>query len=177
MKLNTPISLVFMSIMTFSLVLSCRVSAASTMNDKSFTIYLVRHAEKAVNQKNPPLTSCGINRSKQLAVILEQADVKTIYSTRTQRTEQTAAPLATQQHIAVTHYSASDLAAFSKQLITAGENALVVGHSNTTPQLAALVAKRPVKEITEAEYQMLYQIHFQGSVATLTRLKQPLTCQ
>ncbi|MGB1198634.1 MAG: phosphoglycerate mutase family protein [Thalassotalea sp.] len=151
-------------------------SFASNTGNEQFTIYLVRHAEKLTDQKNPPLTTCGVKRAQQLATTLEQAKITQIYSTQTQRTEQTAAPLATQLSLNVISYSAKDLAAFSQQIKSTRKNTLIVGHSNTTPQLTALIANTPVDDITEAEYQMLYQVHFQNETAKLTLLKQPLSC-
>ena len=153
------------------------ISLANTENEQTYTIYLVRHAEKQAEQKNPPLTACGIKRAEQLATILEQANIKQVYSTQTLRTEQTAAPLAKQLSLGIISYSADDLSLFAQQVKNAQINTLIVGHSNTTPQLTALVASTPVADITEAEYQMLYQVHFQGNNAQLTLLKQPLVCQ
>lgn len=151
--------------------------SANAQSEQTFTIYLVRHAEKKAAQKNPPLTACGLKRAEQLAKILEQANIKQIYSTQTLRTEQTATPLAKQLSLGIIPYSADDLSFFAEQVKNTQKNTLIVGHSNTTPQLTALVAKTPVAAITEAEYQMLYQVHFQGNNAQLTLLKQPLVCQ
>ncbi|GHF00039.1 SixA phosphatase family protein [Thalassotalea profundi] len=173
--------LLHLNLILMSFLLNSPISFANASNEEQFSIYLVRHAEKVANstvdKKNPPLTACGTKRSKQLAVILKQANIKKIYSTQTLRTEQTAAPLAKQLHLEVIPYSASDLASFAQQVKKAKTNTLIVGHSNTTPQLTALVANTPVKEITEAEYQMLYQVNFQGDNSQLTLLRQPLSCQ
>ncbi|GAA5141360.1 SixA phosphatase family protein [Thalassotalea piscium] len=152
------------------------VSSATSLNEQSFTIYLVRHAEKVTKTNNPPLTQCGLNRAKQLATLLEQAEIQHIYSTDTLRTEQTAAPLAEKLQLNVNSYTATDLPDFAQKVKGLKMNTLVVGHSNTTPQLTALIAGVPVNDITEAEYQMLYQVQFHGDNAKLTVLKQPLLC-
>ena len=52
----------------------------------------------------------------------------------------------------------------------------MVGHSNTTPQLAALLSEMDVAELTEKEYRNLYQIQVSDSGKTLTLFTQPLTC-
>ncbi|GAA6204595.1 MULTISPECIES: phosphoglycerate mutase family protein [Thalassotalea] len=164
------------TLMSF-LIFTTPVVANDTNSEQQFTVYLVRHAEKVLTQKNPPLTPCGVKRAEQLSVMLEQAKIKTIYSTKFVRTEQTAAPLAKKLNIQVQSYSPRDLKAFASKIKQAKNNTVIVGHSNTTPQLTALIANTLVKEITEQEYQMLYQVQFTGDNAQLTLLKQPLSCQ
>jgi len=140
------------------------------------TIYLVRHAEKQLDKRDPALTACGTQRAKQLATMLEEAGIEKVYSTNYQRTKQTAAPLAQKLNLEVNEYDPRKLAEFSKQVKKEQGSLLIVGHSNTTPQLTALVANTVVKPITEKEYQMLYQITFINERPQLTLLKQPLTC-
>tara|TARA_R110000737_G_scaffold47517_2_gene67515 strand:+ start:1339 stop:1830 length:492 start_codon:yes stop_codon:yes gene_type:complete len=142
----------------------------------SFSLYLVRHAEKQAEQDDPKLTQCGQFRAKQLADILAYTAIKHVYSTPYQRTLATATPLAKKQNLPVKQYSPTKLEQFAQQLLTQQENALVVGHSNTTPQLAALLSELDVAEITEKQYRNLYQIQVSSSGKTLTLLTQPLTC-
>ncbi len=81
------------------------VFANSTFAADHYSIYLVRHAEKQKEGENPSLTPYGQARAKQLARLLSQANISQIYSTKYQRTRQTANPLATNQHIAVQNYN------------------------------------------------------------------------
>lgn len=142
----------------------------------SFTLYLVRHAEKQPIKNNPSLTQCGIARSEQLATLLASANIDKIYSTAYARTRETATPLAMKRQLMLSNYSPRGLTQLAIKLKKAGENTLVVGHSNTTPQLASLLTGQQVANITEKEYQMLYQIHVVNDKAYLTVLKQPLIC-
>ncbi len=142
----------------------------------SFSIYLVRHGEKQAVKEDPKLTQCGKLRAEQIANMLAQTNIKHIYSTPYQRTMATAAPFAKQNKLAIKQYSPAKLAQFSQQLLKQKESALVVGHSNTTPQLAALLSEVEVAEITEKQYRNLYQIHVSSSGKTVTLLTQPLTC-
>jgi len=146
-----------------------------TQAQDSFSIYLVRHAEKQAVKEDPKLTECGRLRAEQIASMLAQTNIKHVYSTPYQRTMATAAPFADQQQLTIKQYSPAKLSAFSQQLLEQKENALVVGHSNTTPQLAALLSEVDVAEITEKQYRNLYQIQVSSS-KTLTLLTQPLTC-
>lgn len=148
-----------------------------TQAQDSFSIFLVRHAEKQAVQDDPKLTQCGKFRAKQIADMLEHTKIKRIYSTAYQRTMATAAPFAQQQKLAIKHYSPAKLNQFAQKLLKEKENALVVGHSNTTPQLAALLSELDVADITEKEYRNLYQIQISNSGKTLTLFTQPLICR
>jgi len=157
-------------------LLLAAVFANSTFAADNYSIYLVRHAEKQKEGKNPSLTHCGQARAKQLASLLSQANISQIYSTKYQRTRQTANPLAIKQHIAVQNYNPRHLEQLSIQLQQRKENSLVVGHSNTTPQLVELLSTQKMAPLTELDYQQLYQIQFIGEARIVSLFKQPLTC-
>jgi len=160
---------------TVLLFLACMLANTAAAND-SYSIYLVRHAEKLTDSNNPSLTVCGKQRAKQLASLLAKANVSSIYSTSYQRTMQTARPLAKQSKIPVKNYSPRHLEQLALLLKQKQENALVVGHSNTTPMLVELLAKEQVKPLTEQDYQYLYQVQFVNQKSVLTVLQQPLNC-
>jgi len=143
----------------------------------SYSIYLVRHAEKLTDSKNPSLTACGKERAEQLASLLDKAGISAIYSTSYQRTMQTAAPLAKQQEMAIKNYNPRHLEQLSLQLKQKKESAIVVGHSNTTPMLTELLSKKKVAPLTEHDFQYLYQVQFTDKETTLTILQQPLECK
>tara|TARA_R110000744_G_scaffold275582_1_gene388375 strand:- start:450 stop:956 length:507 start_codon:yes stop_codon:yes gene_type:complete len=163
-------------IMKYHLLLALLFLVLPIQAADSFSIYLVRHAEKQAIKDDPKLTQCGQLRAKQLADMLAHTAIKHVYSTPYQRTLATATPLAKKQNLPVKQYSPTKLEQFAQQLLTQQENALVVGHSNTTPQLAALLSELDVAEITEKQYRNLYQIQVSSSGKTLTLLTQPLTC-
>lgn len=143
----------------------------------NFTLYLVRHAEKQMESKNPALTLCGKERAKQLATILSTANIKSIYSTSYQRTLSTAAPLSNQQNIAIKNYNPKQLEQFSLHLKQRKENALIVGHSNTTPQLTQLLSGQKIAGLGEKDFHTLYQINFVNGQPFLNKLIQPHECK
>jgi 2,3-bisphosphoglycerate-dependent phosphoglycerate mutase len=145
--------------------------------EKSYSLYLIRHAEKKIDQDDPGLTQCGKFRAKQLASILEYAKVTKIYSTRYQRTMETAAPLSQQQKLAIKNYAPNKLEQLAWQLMKEKENAVVFGHSNTTSQLAELISQISVLPMTEKQYRGIYQISFSNKTPLLTLLMQPLVCK
>lgn len=119
-------------------------------------IYLVRHAEKQAGD-NPSLTEQGQMRAELLADLLADRRISQIHSTNYRRTLETAAPLADRLGLQVQLYDPSDLDAFARDLAARPGVHLVVGHSNTTPQLAAALGGDPGTEIDEtSEYDRLY---------------------
>ena len=127
------------------------------------TIYLVRHAEKQ-GGNDPSLTPDGVRRAETLADLLSGVGLTQIHSTNYKRTLETAAPIATRTGIEVVLYDPRDLDAFAEQLASTRGIHLVVGHSNTTPQLAAALGGTAGDEIDEAsEYDRLYVLSFNAS--------------
>ncbi|WP_448549607.1 SixA phosphatase family protein [Thalassotalea fusca] len=143
----------------------------------NFTVYLVRHAEKQIEQTNPSLTHCGMIRANQLARILDKANIEKVYSTPYARTLETAAPLSKEKNISIKQYSPNGLDQLARELKQNGKNVLVVGHSNTTPVLAGLLAAHKLEPLSEKEYQMIYQVQFIEGKSNLTVLTHPLICQ
>mgnify|MGYP000342000450 CR=1 FL=1 len=150
---------------------------ALPINAQDFTLYLVRHAEKQQAQSNPSLTECGLFRANQLAQILSFEKFQHVYSTQYKRTRETATPLATAQNLPIKYYAPNALEQFAFQLKKQQANALIVGHSNTTPMLVNLLAETNLAKLSEDEFSMLYQIQFIGEQVKLTLLKQPLVCR
>jgi broad specificity phosphatase PhoE len=135
MKKNVIFSIIFLFFLT-------SILQASTLPDeeKSLTIiFLVRHAEKAQDgNSDPPLTSRGKARAQELAYILKHVPLEAVYSTPSKRTQQTALPTAEAHNLQVNSYKPGEEESFLKNILSkhAGENVLIIGHSNTVPVLA-----------------------------------------
>lgn len=166
----------------YSLVvlLSSQLISIAQSNDESFTIYLVRHAEKEVADadmsKNPRLTKCGSLRAESIANFLEKVELNSIYSTDYIRTQKTAEPISQQKSLTIKSYNPRELKEFARMLIEQKEDALVVGHSNTTPILAGLLINEEMKSIDESVYDMIYQVVFNKNSGRLHILKSSFTC-
>jgi broad specificity phosphatase PhoE len=124
------------------------------------TVIVVRHAEKAMGQGDDPhLSEAGEARARALARSLADAGVTAVITTQFVRTAETAAPTAreagvTAAVVPVKWDSVSSNAAGIAAAVRGhrGGVVLVVGHSNTVPDIvAALGADRPV-EICDSEY-------------------------
>ena len=129
------------------------------MPAQAVDIYLVRHAEKHTDgDPDPGLTRAGLERAKHLADLLASAGIKRVFSSNYRRTRLTAAPLALANDIDVEFYDPRDLAGFAESLRSLEDNALVVGHSNTTPQLANVLGGDPGPEMDETIYDRVYLV-------------------
>lgn len=143
------------------------------------TIYLVRHAEKVTDKsklivadpRDPNLTDEGKDRAAQLSDRLASAEITAVWSTDYTRTRDTAAPLAKALGLEIQYYDPNNLEAFAKELLSApGKSVLVVGHSNTTPQLVAALGGAPGYPIDEAsEYDRLYRVNPRTGETALER--------
>ncbi len=145
-----------------------------------FTIYLVRHAEKeagANGPEDPLLSSCGELRAQALARILSDIKLEKIYSTSFERTLSTARPIAEWKKLEIEIYDPSRLGEFSQLLLETQQDALVVGHSNTTGVLAGLLADISEEAFDEDIYDRLYQVVISGKQARLNLLHQSFYCE
>lgn len=129
------------------------------------TFILVRHAEKGTTGTNPSLTEAGKNRAIELSKLLELVEVDAVFSTNYNRTLETAQPAATAKNIEVTLYDPSDLNAFAESLLkdTSNSTKLIVGHSNTTPDLINILMKeKQLDHLSEKEYDHLFILTLLG---------------
>lgn len=144
---------------------------------KVTTVFLVRHAEKQVasqgqqmmSANDPPLTDDGKQRAKNLERMLAKAEIKTIITSQFLRTKQTAEPLAEALKIApeVLPVAAdpNDRTKVSQQSIknivdkiyqSNGGAVLVVGHTNTLPEIIKMLGAGSVAEIPETDYDNIF---------------------
>jgi phosphohistidine phosphatase SixA len=79
-----------------------------------------------------------------------------VYSTDYSRTLETATPVATLKNILIKYYDPRNLAEFSTKIKTL-EHVLVVGHSNTTPQILSLMGGEYIN-IEESDYGVVYKL-------------------
>lgn len=163
-----------------SLIFCLQYAAIAQESDEMFTIYLVRHAEKASsgeNPKNPPLTECGELRAESIATFFDQVDLKEIYSTDYTRTKSTAEPTAMKKEKKMKYYDPNNLEDFSKLLIDSKQDALVVGHSNTTGVLAGLLAGEVLGSFDERIYNRIYQVVFYKNEGRLEVFHSAFICK
>ena len=134
-------------------------------------VFLVRHAERAdtasggpaMMATDPSLSDAGQARATALAAALKDAGIDMIFVTEYKRTQQTAAPVAKALGVTPIVVKANDTAALIAQLKQARGNALVVGHSNTVPDIIKGLGVTTPLSIADTDYDNLFIVLPQGS--------------
>jgi broad specificity phosphatase PhoE len=140
-------------------------------------IYLVRHGEKLAEGKDPDLAPQGRQRAQNIAAMLGKTGIAHIFSTPTKRTRQTAQALAQQNGLQVALYDPRAPQALVAKVKALTGTVLVVGHSNTLPELVRLFGGQPGADIADNEYDRLYQLipGANGAVTTVLFTSLPPT--
>ena len=155
---------------TALLALCLTMPAAGPAEAEPTTIFLVRHAEKLTESDDPALDETGMRRAQALAGLLRAAGIDAVYSTDYRRSRDTAAPLAGRLGLDISLYDPGKLHELAADLQRRGGRCLVIGHSNTTPELVGLLGGEPGAPIDEAaEYDRLYVVTIgaDGAVSTV----------
>jgi broad specificity phosphatase PhoE len=123
-------------------------------------VYIVRHAERADDSADSPLSAQGEARANSLARVLRDAGVSAIYVTQFRRTARTAQPLADMRKIALTTMQARDMAVMVTKIRTeqANQVVLIVGHSDTVPNIIKAFGSEENVEIAHDEFDALFVV-------------------
>jgi phosphohistidine phosphatase SixA len=138
---------------SIALFLLCGLLASTAVAQS--TIFMVRHAEKAQGD-DPDLSETGRARAESLANLLKDAGISAIYISEVKRTKQTAAPLARILHLEPITIAAKDRDTLIAKLKASSGNVLVLGHSNTVPDLIKSLGITTPVTIADNDYDNLF---------------------
>jgi len=159
--------------MNCSLLVALAVALFVPAAGAESTIFIVRHAEKASGgagaSNDPDLSDAGRARAKSLAKLLKDAGITAVYATEFKRTQQTAAPTAAAAGIRVTQLPGNETSSLVAKLRAPRGNALVVGHSNTVPEIIQALGFSKPAAIGDGDYDNLF-IVVRGAPPRLIRL-------
>lgn len=165
---------------------AAQAGRAADGDAKVTTVFLVRHAERAdVPGQDPPLSERGRARAEALGRLLQSAGVKAIFTSQFARTQQTAEPLAkrlgvgpTAVPLAVKTSNPREVTEESVRELTkrveahAGGAVLIVGHSNSVPDVIRALGGDTVPKIDEGSYGDLFVVTvYGGGRARVVHLK------
>ena len=109
-------------------------------------VYVTRHHDTPAGERDPDLLPQGTARAAKLAKWFKGRKLKAIYVSDFKRTRQTAAPLAAERGITVETYDPRDTPAIVARARAAKAPVLIVGHSNTVPDIVQqLGGERPAE--------------------------------
>lgn len=137
-------------------------------------VYVVRHAERADQTSDSLLSTEGQRRALRLADMLKNAGITHVFTSDLRRTIDTAAPLAAMMHLKAQQTPAANTEVLAASVSALGphDRALIVGHSNTVPDLLRALHVDATVTIADAEYDNLFIVVPRANrAATLLRLK------
>lgn len=161
-------TLILISIIVATMVF-CQPAVAQN-EFKPITVFLIRHAEREEEpRQDPPLSKDGIARSQALAQVLSGAGIKAILTSQYNRTKQTGEPLAAKLGLTITPFTLklstsnprqvaeeSTAEVTNKILEYAGQSVLVIGHSNSIPDVIKMLGGDVVPTMDERKFDDLY---------------------
>lgn len=134
------------------------------------TIILVRHAEKAapteMDKGDPDLSADGKQRAERLMQMIKKYKPHEIFATDYKRTRQTTEPIASYRKKQIQTYDPAKSAEFiQKMMASKTDHYLIIGHSNTIPALANLLAKKEIfRQMPDSEFGVIWIIRFKRGV-------------
>ena len=161
-----------MKVLVFALAV-LMLAGATFAQEHSGLVFLVRHAEKESQEKNALLNKEGLQRAKCLSHLLAEAEIKKIFVTEVQRTQQTADPLAKILGFKPVVLNPYDIQGLISQLQANNtSNILVVAHSDTLPKILNALGAGQIPKISETEFDRMFVFHYnegskQGTVTLL----------
>lgn len=159
---QTPTRTLTGAVLTGMLLVLAACATAPARDDDAVTFIVVRHAEKGTDDaQNPSLSEAGRVRAQRLAALLSDEPVNAAYATAYRRTHQTAQPVAADHFFRIATYDAQLPALqFAEQLRTLHKTGtvLVVGHSNTVPDIVGALSVRRVEAVGDDEFDRLYRV-------------------
>jgi broad specificity phosphatase PhoE len=160
MSLSNPARRALFAGMLAALLLSGACAGVRAQEGAVFVV--VRHAEKSDDgTRDPPLSAEGGARAQALARRFADTRLVAAYATPFRRTQETARPAAALHGVALTTYDpatpAVQLAARLRSQYPHGV-VLVVGHSNTVPEIVAALCTCRIAALGEDEYDAIYTI-------------------
>jgi broad specificity phosphatase PhoE len=160
---------------TVTVTIRDTVTIPNVIDDRLTTVILLRHAEKSAAGADPGLNADGHLRAQELTRILGNVTINNIYTTPFNRTRQTIMPLAESKGLTAIEYDANVSSAQLASKIKSenkGKTAVVVGHSNTIPELLKSFSNNAfVVQIAESQYDNVFIASLHADKPKIVHLK------
>ena len=137
-------------------------------------VFVVRHAERADQSSDSLLSAPGEARAAHLASLLKDSGITRIFTSELKRTIQTAAPLAEALGLTPARLAPDNYEGLFAQVRASAprDRVLIVGHSNTLPEILKRLGIAEPITIADQEYDNLFIVTSrEGAAPSLVRLR------
>jgi broad specificity phosphatase PhoE len=139
------------------LVAACATAPAADPGPRP-NFYVMRHLQKAAGQ-DPGLTEEGRANAERLAALLAGDPPAAIYVSTTRRARETAAPLAARLGLMMRDYDPSDTPALIEAVTQEPGTVLIVGHSNTVPDIVERLGGARPADLGENDFGDVWHVY------------------
>ena len=148
------------------LLLAVAACASTSSGPPRPSWYVVRHLQKAEGP-DPALSAEGARNAEKLASWFGKDPPAAIYVSTTRRARETAAPVAARFGIAVREYDPRDTPGLLARVKAEAGTVLIVGHSNTVPEIVAGLGGARPADLAESDYGDIFRVSRDGTVERL----------
>ena len=135
---------------------------------KGPSFYVTRHFQKAEGQ-DPPLSEAGQANARRLIGFFAAEPPRVVYVSTTRRAWETAAPVARKLRLKVRRYDPADTGRLVARVLAERGPVLVVGHSNTVPEIVERLGGDRPAPLAETDYGDIW--HLWGTPRRTERLR------
>lgn len=150
-----------------ALLAACATAAPEPVREDAY--YVMRHLQKAEGE-DPGLTEQGRSCAARLADELSGIGIRAVFASATRRAQETAAPLGARLGLTAQSYDPRDTASLVARVKAAPGSVLVVGHSNTVPEIVERLGGVRPGDLTEDRYGEVWRVARPSGMVTVRRI-------
>jgi broad specificity phosphatase PhoE len=150
------------------LALAALGAGATTAGPQAPVYFVMRHLDTPAGERDPDLLPEGQRQAALLADWFGRERPAAIYVSTYKRTQQTAAPLAARLGLVPIVYDPADTPALITRVRAGPHPALIVGHSNTVPDIIEQLGGTRPPPLQHEDFGDIWRI---GPDGTTTRLR------
>jgi broad specificity phosphatase PhoE len=148
------------------LLLALAACATAAPEPAAPSWYVMRHLQKAEGP-DPALSAEGQANAQRLIAFFAADPPRAIYVSTTRRARETAGPLAAKLGATVREYDPADTPGLVARVKAEAGTVLVVGHSNTVPDIVARLGGARPAPLGEGDFGDIFRVRRDGNVERL----------
>jgi phosphohistidine phosphatase SixA len=144
-------------------LLPALAACATTPPPAQPTYFVMRHLHTPQGERDPDLTAQGQAAAARLAQLFTRERPAIIYVSSFKRSQQTAAPLAARLGLTPVIYDPADTPGLVARVRAGPWPVLIVGHSNTVPDIVQQLGGTRPADLTHPDFGDLWRISADGT--------------